>query len=122
MNIFGTKKREEKKEVKQIDLMETSNKLGNNISGVKEKLDAVDKELKVALEAYRNARNPTIKQQAKAKCTNILKKKKMYEAHLNNLSNTQFNVESAHIQTQMIKDNIDIVTIINLGNNFETNC
>jgi hypothetical protein len=112
MNIFGSKKKEEKKEVKPIDLMETSNRLGNNISGVKEKLDSIDKELKVALEAYRNARNPTIKQQAKTKCNNILKKKKMYEAHLNNLNNTQFNVESAHIQTQMIKDNIDIVTII----------
>jgi hypothetical protein len=111
MNIFGSKKKEEKKEVKPIDLMETSNRLGNNISGVKEKIDAIDKELKVALEAYRNARNPTVKQQAKAKCNNILKKKKMYEAHLNNLNNTQYNVESAHIQTQMIRDNIDIVTI-----------
>jgi seryl-tRNA synthetase len=122
MNLFGTKKKEEKKEVKTVDLMETSNRLGGNISNVKEKLEAVDKELKVALETYRNARNPAIKQQAKTKCNNILKKKKMYEAHLNNLNNTQFNVENAHIQTQMIRDNIDIVTIFNTGPNFETNC
>ena len=109
MNIFGSKKREEKKEVKQIDLQETTNRLGNNINDAKAKLEAIDKELKVALEAYRNARNPSIKNQAKVKCTNILKKKKMYEAHVNNLSNTQYNVESAHIQSQMIRDNIDIV-------------
>jgi hypothetical protein len=35
----------------------------------------------------------------------------MYEGHLGNLGNTQMNVESAHIQTQMMKDNMDIVYI-----------
>lgn len=48
----------------------------------------------------------------KAKATNLLKKKKMYEAHILNLENTQYNVESAHIQTQMIKDTNDIVKFI----------
>lgn len=73
------------------------------------KLEATDKELKTALETYRNARNPVLKNQAKAKAANILKKKKMYESHLANLQGSQFNVENAHMQTQMMKDNMDVV-------------
>lgn len=73
------------------------------------KLDNTNKELKNALEEYRNARTPMLKQKAKTKATNLLKKKKMYESHLNNMGNTQMNVENAHIQTQMMRDNMDIV-------------
>jgi charged multivesicular body protein 5 len=107
--LFGSKKKEEKKEVKPIDLVGTSQRLGGSMNDIKLKIEAVDKELKCALDTYRNARNATAKQQAKAKATQLLKKKKMYEGHLNNLSNTQFNVESAHIQTTMMRDNMDIV-------------
>lgn len=52
------------------------------------------------------------KAQAKQKAGNILKKKKMYEAHYNNLSTTQISVESASIQTQMMKDNMDVMTTL----------
>ncbi len=73
------------------------------------KLDQTTAELKQALDNFRNARNPTVKAQMKSRATNLLKKKKMYESHLLNLENTQYNVESANIQTQMIKDTNDIV-------------
>jgi hypothetical protein len=109
MNIFGSKKREEKKEVKIVNLNETSDRIGNNMNDIKSKLESIDKELKISLEAYRNAKNPTIKNQAKLKATNILKKKKLYESHLYNLSNTQFNVDNANITSEMIKNNVDIV-------------
>jgi hypothetical protein len=79
------------------------------MNDVKLKLDATDKELRGALEQLRAARTPQQKQIAKQKATNILKKKKMYESHFNNLQNTQFNVENAHIQTQMMRDNMDIL-------------
>lgn len=45
----------------------------------------------------------------KTRATNLLKRKKMYEGQIVNLENTQFNVESAHVTTQMIKDTNDIV-------------
>ncbi len=76
------------------------------------KLDNVDRELRTALETIRSARTPLQKQQAKQKATNILKKKKMYEAHFNNMSSTQMNVENAHIQTQMMRDNMDIMNTL----------
>lgn len=50
----------------------------------------------------------------KARATNLLKKKKMYESHILNLENTHYNVESAHIQTQMIRDTNDIVKLISI--------
>lgn len=76
------------------------------------KLDSTTQELKQALDNMRNAKNPTIKAQMKNRATNLLKKKKMYEQHILNLENTQYNVESAHIQTQMIRDTNDIVTFL----------
>jgi hypothetical protein len=72
------------------------------------KLDAVNKELKVALEQYKNSKG-TMKNSAKLRCINLMKKKKMYEAHVGTLESTQFNVENVHLQTQMMKDNIAIV-------------
>jgi hypothetical protein len=33
----------------------------------------------------------------------------MYESHLNNLENTQFNVDNTHIQTQIMRDNMDVM-------------
>jgi hypothetical protein len=86
--------------------------LENNINDIKQKLDNTDKELKTALEVLRSARTPMQKQQAKQKASNILKKKKMYEAHYSNLSSTQLNVENAHIQTQMMRDNMDVMNTL----------
>ncbi len=76
---------------------------------MKNKLEITTQELKQTLDNFRNARNPSLKSQMKTRATNLLKKKKMYEQHILNMENTQYNVESAHIQTQMIKDTNDIV-------------
>jgi len=76
---------------------------------LKNKLEITTQELKQTLDNFRNARNPSLKSQMKTRATNLLKKKKMYEQHILNMENTQYNVESAHIQTQMIKDTNDIV-------------
>ena len=39
----------------------------------------------------------------------LLKKKKMYQAHANNLENTQMAVESAAMDVDIMKDNIAIM-------------
>ncbi len=72
------------------------------------KLQATETELKNALEVYRNSKGKS-KVKAKTKATQLLKKKKMYESHLNTLGNTQFTVESAKMTTDMMKDNMEIV-------------
>ena len=79
------------------------------MNDVKLKLEVTEKELKSALEQLRSARTPQQKINAKKKAINLLKKKKMYDSHLNNLQNTQFNVENAHIQTTMMKENMEII-------------
>ena len=63
-NAFGSKKQPEKKPlVQEVNLQDTNDrvnpiiiKLGNSISDTKVKLDAVNKELKVALETYKNSK------------------------------------------------------------------
>jgi len=111
-NAFGSKKQPEKKpEVKEVNLQDTNDRLGNSINDTKLKLDAINKELKVALEQYKNSKG-TMKNSAKTRCVNLMKKKKMYESHINTLESTQFNVENVHLQTQMMKDNINIVSTL----------
>jgi charged multivesicular body protein 5 len=79
------------------------------MNDVKLKLEAIEKELKTQLEVLRNARTPTQKRQAKQKAMNLLKKKKMYEGHLNTLSSTQMTVDTASVETQIMKDNVGVM-------------
>ena len=58
---------------------------------------------------YRQARTPQQKAQAKAKAMRLLKKKKLYQAHVNNLENTQMAVESAAMDVDIMKDNMAIM-------------
>ena len=54
----------------------------------------------------------TQKAQAKKKATQLLKKKKMYEQHINNLSNTQMTVDSADMDCQIMRDNLNIMQVM----------
>ena len=109
-NFF--KKKEEKPKPKPVDLNITSMNLSNKLNETSLKINAVDKELKSQLQIYRTARNPTQKAQAKKKATQLLKKKKMYEQHYNNLSNTQMTVDSANMDCQMMRDNLNIMQVM----------
>ena len=86
--------------------------LSNKMNETNLKVQAIDKELKAQLQLYRSARNPTQKAQAKKKAVQLLKKKKMYEQHYNNLSNTQMTVDSANIDCQIMRDNINIMQVM----------
>ncbi len=109
-NFF--KKKEEKPKPKPVDLNITSMNLSNKLNETSLKINAVDKELKSQLQIYRTARNPTQKAQAKKKATQLLKKKKMYEQHYNNLSNTQMTVDSANMDCQIMRDNLNIMQVM----------
>ena len=106
------KKKEEKPKPKPVDLNITSMNLSNKLNETSLKINAVDKELKSQLQIYRTARNPTQKAQAKKKATQLLKKKKMYEQHYNNLSNTQMTVDSANMDCQIMRDNLNIMQVM----------
>jgi len=43
----------------------------------------------------------------------------MYESHVTTLQNTQFNVENVHIQTQMMRDNVDIMRTLKETNDVQ---
>ena len=109
-NFF--KKKEEKPKPVPVDLNITSMNLSNKLNETSLKVNAIDKELKAQLQIYRNERNPTRKAQAKKKATQLLKKKKMYEQHINNLSNTQMTVDSANMDCQIMKDNMNIMQVM----------
>ena len=109
-NFF--KKKEEKPKHKPVDLNITSMNLSNKLNETSLKINALDKELKSQLQIYRTARNPTQKAQAKKKTTQLLKKKKMYEQHYNNLSNTQMTVDSANMDCQIMRDNLNIMQVM----------
>ena len=111
MFSFFKKKKEEPKP-KPVDLNITSLNLSNKINDTSLKINAIDKELKAQLQVYRTARNPTAKAQAKKKAVQLLKKKKTYEQHYNNLQNTQVTVDSANMDCQIMRDNMNIMQVM----------
>ena len=110
-NFFGKKKNKEppKPQFTPVDLNATSQGISNRKNDTQLKLEQVEKELKGALVNYRQARTPQQKAQAKAKAMRLLKKKKLYQAHVNNLENTQMAVESAAMDVDIMKDNMSIM-------------
>lgn len=76
------------------------------------KLNSIEAQLKNQLRVVQECRNPTQKAQAKKKAMMLLKKKKMYENHLNTLSNTQMTVESANLDCQIMKDNMNVMRVM----------
>ncbi len=66
-------------------------------------------ELKTTLETYRNTSNSNEKIRIKKRAIELLKRKKMYTAQLQNMEATHFNVENVAIQADLARDNIDIV-------------
>ena len=110
-NFFGKKSNAEppKPQFQPVDLNATSHGISNRKNDTQLKLDQVEKELKGALVEYRQARTPQQKAQAKNKAMRLLKKKKLYQAHVNNLENTQMAVESAAMDVDIMKDNMAIM-------------
>ena len=87
-NFFGKKEKKAeapKPQFTPVDLNATSNGIANRKNDTNLKLEQVEKELKGALLNYRQARTPQQKAQAKAKAMRLLKKKKLYQAHVTNL-------------------------------------
>ena len=111
-NFFGKKKNAQKPQQQHfapVDLNATSHGISNRKNDTQLKLEQVEKELKGALVDYRQARTPQQKAQAKNKAMRLLKKKKLYQAHVNNLENTQMAVESAAMDVDIMKDNMAIM-------------
>ena len=110
-NFFGKKSNAEppKPQFQPVDLNATSHGISNRKNDTQLKLDQVEKELKGALVQYRQARTPQQKAQAKNKAMRLLKKKKLYQAHVDNLENTQMAVESAAMDVDIMKDNMAIM-------------
>ena len=111
-NFFGKKsapKEAPKPQFTPVDLNATSNGISNRKNDTQLKLEQVEKELKGALLNYRQARTPQQKAQAKSKAMRLLKKKKLYQAHVTNLENTQMAVESAAMDVDIMKDNMAIM-------------
>ena len=111
-NFFGKKQNAappQKPQFTPVDLNATSHGISNRKNDTQLKLDQVEKELKGALVEYRQARTPQQKAQAKNKAMRLLKKKKLYQAHVNNLENTQMAVESAAMDVDIMKDNMAIM-------------
>ena len=109
--FFGKKsnKAPPKPQFQPVDLNATSQGISNRKNDTGLKLDQVEKELKAALLNYRQARTPQQKAQAKAKAMRLLKQKKLYQAHINNLENTQMAVEGAAMDVDIMKDNMAIM-------------
>ena len=123
-NIFGGKKpaAENKPNTNpsdKVDLDKSAARLVNRTHDIKLRLEKIELELKCALEAYRISRTSTEKLRAKKKAVDVLKRKKMYSAQLQNLEQTCFCVENVTMQAEMARDNMEIVRILKQTNDVQ---
>jgi hypothetical protein len=121
-NIFKGKKKQETKQTpteKIPDLDKSSARLIDRTHDVKLRLEKIELELKCALETYRNSRTQAEKLRAKKKAVEVLKRKKMYTAQLQNLEQTCINVENVSLQAEVARDHIDIVKILKQTNDMQ---
>lgn len=124
--MFGKSKKEEEEKKKLADDEKIINqnqiqnqvpqqnnhnedRIQNSIEATRLKLEQANNELKTHLLNYRNAHNQKIKEGFKVKASNALKKKKLYENQLSNLENSQFTFETMKIQSEMMKDQMNVV-------------
>ncbi|MCQ2816578.1 MAG: Snf7 family protein [archaeon] len=110
MNFFGKKKKEVQPPPEDLNI--TSMRLGQSMEDTSLKLQSIEAQLKAQLRVVQECRNPSQKAQAKKKAMMLLKKKKMYESHLNNLSNTQMTVDSANLDCELMRDNLNIMRVM----------
>lgn len=126
--MFGKSKKEEEEEKKkkiaddekiinqnqiqnQVPQQNNQNedRIQNSIEATRLKLEQANNELKTHLLNYRNAHNQKIKEGFKLKASNALKKKKLYENQLSSLESSQFTFETMKIQSEMMKDQMNVV-------------
>ena len=121
--LFGSKKKKEEPVNKSIqtlsDLNKNSTLLVEKSHDIKLKIENIEKELRTALESYRNARTNPEKVKAKKKAVQTLKKKKMYMAQLYNLEQASMNVENVSMQVEIAKDNTDIIKTLKQTNDLQ---
>ena len=68
------------------------------------------------LQNYRNSHNPKVKEGHKLKAATALRKRKMYETQLSSLENSQFTLENMKIQSEMMKEQINVVKTMKESN------
>jgi hypothetical protein len=120
--IFGVKKKEKKETPpasERFDIEKSAARLIDRTHDIKLKLEKIELELKSALETYRNSRTQQDKLKAKKKAVEALKRKKMYQAQLQNLEQTSYNVENVTMQAEIARDNMDIVRILKQTNDMQ---
>ena len=108
--LFGAKKKEEPKPPAPT-LDETSTKLGDRGKVVQLKVDECNKQLVDIKNQMKTAKGMAYKS-LQNKALQVLRRRKMYDAQLNNVMSQQFNIDQVAFTTETITSTIDTMNAL----------
>ena len=108
--LFGAKKKEEPKPPAPT-LDETSTKLGDRGKVVQLKVDECNKQLVDIKSQMKTAKGMAYKS-LQNKALQVLRRRKMYDAQLNNVMSQQFNIDQVAFTTETITSTIDTMNAL----------
>lgn len=105
--IFG-RAAEKKEEPPPPDISEVSGRVDGRVKVLEDKIRELDRKLIPLKQNIKKSRGAT-QQRYKKQALQLLKRRKMYDAQLNNLSNQAFNLEQTAFAIETAKDTIESV-------------
>lgn len=104
--LFGMAPKEKEAPPPPPSIQEASAKMEGRTDSVKQKLEAIDKDLlKYKAEWKRNPKNSM----AKTRCMNLMKQKKMYEGQINMMDSQMFNMNQVQFAAEQMESTIATV-------------
>lgn len=110
--VFGKKK--EQGPAPSLD--ETSSKMGGRIDQINQKIDGLEKELRVYKDKIKKSKSPAAKKGLQKRAMDVLKRKKMYEAQRDQMMGQQFNIDQTAFNMEAAKANVDTVAAMKAAN------
>lgn len=110
--VFGKKK----VEAPAPTLDQASSGLGGRIAGMDEKIEGLEKELKVYKDKIKKAKTPAAKKLVQKRAMEVLKRKRMYEQQRDATAGQQFNIDQTAFGVESAKASIDTVAALKAAN------
>lgn len=97
-------------------LQDASTSIGNRIGSIDEKINDLEKELKIYKDKIKQCKTPAAKQQLQKRALEVLKRKRMYEQQRDQVAGQQFNIDQTSFSLESAKASITTVAAMKAAN------
>jgi charged multivesicular body protein 5 len=110
--VFGKKKAD----TPAPTLDEASSGIGGRIDQMDQKIEGLEKELRVYKDRIKKAKSPAAKKQLQKRAMEVLKRKRMYEQQRDAAAGQQFNIDQTNFNLESAKASVSTVAAMKAAN------